>query len=181
MTYYDQIYDIAADNYYLISTHDAAKAGIPQVELAKLSHRGKLENIARGLYRLARYVPHPYDAYALAVARVGNGAYLFGESVIAMLELAPTNVNYICVATPNRTRKKLPDFIRLKRPSEGEVITAYEGIPSQNVASAIRSARSTMMDERLRDAAKKAREQGYLLKGEYDELMEEMGWNEEAE
>lgn len=181
MTYYDQIYEIAADNYFLISTQDAVKAGIPQVELAKLSHRGKLENIARGLYRLTRYVPHPHDAYAIAVARVGEGTYLCGESVLAMLELAPTNPRYICVATPTRTRKKLPASIRLKRPSGDDVVTSYEGIPSQSVASAIRSARHTMMNERLRDAAKKAREQGYLLKVEYDVLTKEMGWDEEAE
>lgn len=181
MTYYDQIYEIAADNYYLISTRDAAEAGIPQVELAKLSHRGKLENIARGLYRLTRYVPHPHDPYAIAVARVGDGAYLYGESVLAMLDLAPTNPSYICVATPNRTRKRLPESIRLKRPSDDDIVTSYEGIPSQSVASAIRSARHTMMDERLKDAAKKAREQGYLLKEEYDKLEKEMGWDEKAE
>lgn len=181
MTYYDQIYEIAANNFYLISTRDAAEVGIPQVELAKLSHRGKLENIARGLYRLARYVPHPHDPYAIAVARVGDGAYLYGESVLAMLDLAPTNPSYICVATPARTRRKLPESIRLKKPSDDDVVTAYEGISSQSVASAIRSARHTMMDERLRDAAEKAREQGYLLKAEHEKLTKEMDWNEEAE
>lgn len=181
MTYYDQIYEIAADNHFLISTQAAAEAGIPPVELAKLSHRGKLESISRGLYRLTRYVPHPHDAYATAVARVGDDACLYGESVIAMLELAPANPSCIYVASPNRTRKKLPDPIRLKRISDDEAITSYDGIPSQSVASAIRSARPTMMDERLRDAAKKAREQGYLLKAEYDELTEEMGWDGEAE
>lgn len=176
MTYYDQIYEIAVDNYYLISTKDAADAGIPPVELAKLAHRGKLENISRGLYRLARHVPHPNDAYAIAVARVGAGAYLFGESVIAMLGLAPTNPSYICVAEPHRIRKRLPDYIRLKQPMEGDMVTSYEGIPAQAVGSAIRSARSTMMDERLRAAAWKAREEGYLLESEYDDLAKEMGW-----
>lgn len=176
MTYYDQIYEKAVDNYYLISTQDAADAGIPPVELAKLAHRGKLENVSRGLYRLARYVPHPNDSYAIAVARVGNDAYLFGESVIAMLGLAPTNPSYICVASPNRIRKKLPDHIRLKRPRECDVVTDHEGIPAQTVRSAIRSAKSTMMDERLRAAAQKAREEGYLLEHEYQDLKKEMGW-----
>lgn len=176
MTYYDQIYEIAVDNYYLISSQDAAEAGIPPVELPKLAHRGRLENISRGLYRLAKYVPHPNDAYATAVARVGKGAYLFGESVIAMLGLAPTNPAYICVAMPSRTRKKLPASIRLKKPVTGELPTSYEGIPSQSVANAIRSARATMMDDRLRDAADKAYQEGYLAKAEHDTLIKEMGW-----
>lgn len=107
--------------------------------------------------------------------------YLYGESVLAMLDLAPTNPSYICVATPNRTRKSLPESIRLMKSSGDDIIAFYEGIPSQSVASAIRSARHTMMDERLKDAAKKEREQGYLLKEEYDELDKEMGWDEEAE
>ncbi|NHM13551.1 type IV toxin-antitoxin system AbiEi family antitoxin domain-containing protein [Xiamenia xianingshaonis] len=181
MTYYDQIYELAVDNYYLVSTRDAVEAGIPPIELAKLAHRGKLENISHGLYRLARHVPHPNDAYAVAVAQVGPDAYLFGESVIAMLGLAPTNPAYTCVAAPKRVRKRLPSSIRLKKPTEGDVVTSYEGIPAQSVASAIRSARTTMMDDRLREAAQRAREKGYLFAGEYAELKEEMGWDEEAE
>lgn len=176
MTYYDQIYELAVDNHYLISTQDAADAGIPPVELPKLAQRGKLENISRGLYRLTRRVPHQNDAFATAVARVGKGAYLFGESVIAMLGLAPTNPAYICVATPNRTRRRLPPSIRLKRHDEDDVPTVYDGIPSQSAANAIRSARETMMDDRLQEAAERAREEGYLSRTEYASLKEEMGW-----
>lgn len=176
MTYYDQIYEIAVDNYYLISTQDAADAGIPPVELPKLAQRGRLENVAHGLYRLTRRVPHPNDAYATAVARVGRGAFLFGESVIAMLGLAPTNPAYICVATPHRTRRRLPPSIRLRKPVEGEVSTVYDGIPSQGVLGAIRSASETMMDDRLQEAAERACEEGYLSRGEYASLTEEMGW-----
>lgn len=147
------------------------------MELTKLAHRGKLENISRGIYRLARCVPHPNDTYAVAVACVGADAYLFGESVIAMLDLAPTNPAYICVAAPNRVRKRLLDYIRLKQPMEGETVTFYEGVPAQAVGFAIRSAKSTMMDERLRAAAQKAREEGYPPKNEYDGLAKEMGWD----
>ena len=42
--------------------------------------------------------------------------------------------------------------------------------------NAIRSARTTMMDDRLQAAANKAFEEGYLLRSEYDALNEEMGW-----
>ena len=33
-----------------------------------------------------------------------------------------------------------------------------------------------MMDDRLRAAAKRAREEGYLIGREYDDLRESMGW-----
>ncbi|WP_165062944.1 type IV toxin-antitoxin system AbiEi family antitoxin domain-containing protein [Adlercreutzia sp. ZJ154] len=176
MSYYDDIYEIAVDNYYLISTEDATEAGIPPVELAKLAHRGKLENISRGLYRLTRYVPSDYDPYAIAVARLGSRAYLYGESVIGMLDLAPTDPSRIFVATPARTRRKLSPGIRVKKPGKKDVVTRYEGIPSQNVATAIRAARQTMMDERLLAAAKEAKAKGYLTTQEYEELKREMEW-----
>lgn len=176
MSYYDDIYEIAVDNYYLVSTKDAMDAGIPPVELAKFAHRGKLENISRGLYRLTKYVPSDYDPYAVAVARLGDQAYLFGESVIEMLGLAPTNPNRIFVATPARIRRKLPESVRVVKPGKDDRVTQYEGIAAQHIASAIRAARATMMDDRLQVAAREARKQGYLLSEEYDELEEDMGW-----
>ena len=176
MSYYDDIYEIAVDNHGLISTQAARDAGIPSVELPKLAQRGKLENVSRGLYRLTRYVPTDNDDYATAVARLGEGAYLFGESVIAMLELAPTNPSYICVATPKRTRRKLPVNIRVKKPGTQDNLTLYDGILSQDVATAIRAAKATMMDDRLRDAAKEANRQGYLIGKDYDDLKRDMGW-----
>lgn len=176
MSYYDDIYEIAVDNYYLITTKDAAEAGVPPIELAKLAHRGKLENISRGLYRLSKYVPSQYDPYAIAVARVGERAYLYGESVIGMLELAPTNPSYIYVAAPNRIRRNLPSSIRLRKPGADDVVTRYEGIPSQNVATAIRSAKLTMMDDRLRGATEKARAKGYITGREYKQIKKDFGW-----
>lgn len=71
--YENDIYEIAVDNYYLITTEQAAEAGVPGVELAKLVHRGKLENVSRGLYRFARWVPEKNYPYAETVMRMGTG------------------------------------------------------------------------------------------------------------
>lgn len=176
MTYYDDIYEIAVDNYYLITTEQAAEAGVPGVELAKLAHRGKLENVSRGLYRLARWVPEKNYPYAEAVMRMGAGAYLYGESVVAMLELAPTDPSRMFVAVPGRTRRKLPDGVRVMKASPGDRVVSYEGVPSQHVACAIAAARRSMMEDRLQAAAERAREQGYLIAGEYEALKKEMRW-----
>lgn len=51
--------------------------------------RGRVEKVGHGLYRLAKWVPGSNGPYAWAVAAVGPDAVLCGESVIAMLELAP--------------------------------------------------------------------------------------------
>lgn len=47
------------------------------------NHRRAGSRSRRGVHKLARWVPTPYDAYAEAVALVGGGAYLHGESVLA--------------------------------------------------------------------------------------------------
>lgn len=174
MTKFNDIYELAADNYGLITSAQAREIGVANNELVQYAKRGKIERIGQGLYRLAHYVPTPYDSYAEAVALIGPEAFLYGESVIAMHELAPTNPTYIHVATPKRVRRKLPAYVRVVQRSEEGGKTAYEGIPSQSIADAIRSCRGRMMDDRLRDATLVARAKGYLTRAEEQELLEEL-------
>lgn len=176
MSYYDDIYDVAVDNHYLFTTADAAEAGIPGIELVKLARRGRLESLSNGVYRLARYVPAESDPYAVAVARAGEGAYLYGESVIALLHLAPTNPDRIFVAVTRRVRKALPPEIRLVRVPAGERTTVYEGVRSQRVARAIAACADSVMPERLELAARRGRAEGYITASEEDELGRELGW-----
>jgi len=175
MSYYDDIYEVAADDYGLVSSATAQKMGVPAIELVKLAKRGRLIHVGRGLYRLARYVPTPYDSYAEAVALVGPEAYLFGESVIAMHGLAPTNPKLLYVATPKRIRKTLPDHIVVVHRDTDEKTVRYEGIASQSVFDAIRSCKGMMMPERLRDAADRARREGLVTRTQHAALSEEAG------
>lgn len=174
MTYYDDIYERAVDENYLITTAEAREIGVPAIELAKLAHRGRLDYLGNGVYRLARFVPSATDPYAVAVKRLGKGAFLHGESVIALLDLAPTNPARIYVATPTRVRRTLPEDLYVIKVPEGAAATRYEGIPCQPVADALRSCASTMMPERIREAAEAALAQGYLPKSDHDALLEEI-------
>lgn len=176
MTYYDDIYEVAVDNHYLISTAQARDIGIPGVELAKLAGRGRLEHVGHGLYRLSRNVPSESDPYAVAVAIVGEEAYLWGESVIALLGLAPTDPSRMYVASPRRVRRKLPPGLRVLAADPSDKVTFYDGIRCQGVSNAIASARLSMTEGRLLDAAKHAREEGYLTGAQARELKEAMGW-----
>lgn len=176
MTYFDDIYESAVDNHYLITTAGAAALDIPGIELVKLAKRRRLEALGNGVYRIARYVPDESDPYAIAVARVGKGAYLWGESVIALLGLAPTNPDRIFVATPRRVRRNLPKEIVLIRVATGEGPTTYEGVPSQRLSQAIRSCKDTIMPERLQMAVRRAKSEGYVTASEENELKEALGW-----
>lgn len=172
MTYYDDIYEIAIDNYGLITSAEAKELGVSYQNMNMLVKRGRLEKRGHGTYKLTRYVPTPYDAYAEAVALVGCQAYLYGESVIAMLELAPTNPSRVFVATPTRTRRQLPDYIVLK--TANDAIVYYEGIPSQSVQDAIFACQKTMMPERLEDATREAKRQGYITGEQAVQLLKKL-------
>jgi len=174
MSYYDTIYEYAADNYGLITSAAAKVLDIPNVELVKLSHRGRLSRLGHGVYRIEHYIPTPQDKYAEAIALAGNDAYIYGESVLAMHGLAYVNPNVIYVATPKRVRKKLSPYIRIIQRDEGEKVVSYEGIPSQSVFAAILSCRNTVMTERLEDAVAEAERQGLITKDEASKARNEL-------
>ena len=79
----------------------------------------------------------PSDTYAWAVMSVGPDALLFGESSIAMLGLAPINPTRMFVATPRRTRRKLPDSIKVEWVRSIRPTATYNGIPCQSAHDAI--------------------------------------------
>ena len=166
MSYYDDIYEYAADNYGLITAAEAKAIGVPNVELVKLAHRGRLIRLGHGVYRIERYIPTVFDKYAEAVAIVGDGAYIFGESVLAMHGLALVNPAVIHVAMPERIRKKLPPDIAGIYRKNTDQTTYYEGIPSQSVYDALLTCRESVMSERLLDAVNEAQRQGLITEKE---------------
>ena len=162
MKQYDIIYEHAADNYGLITSSEAKTLGIPNVELAKLAFRGRLQRLGHGVYKIKHYIPTSYDKYATALSFVGNGAAIYGESVLAMHGLALVNPNRIYVAVQSRIRKKLPPYIQIVHPKCALAITEYEGIPSQSVYDAIMACRHTIMTDRLLEAVNEAERQGLI-------------------
>ena len=166
MTAYNRIFDVAIENHGLITTSLARKMGVAPGTLVDLAQRGRLMRIGQGVYQLVQYVPDVNDPYAQAVALVGEGAYLYGESVIAMLNLAPTNPDRIYVATANRVRKNLGDGIAVCKVKAGYRPVLIEGIPSQKVVDAIMSAKATMPVDRLKSAGVEALRIGRIDDGE---------------
>ncbi len=174
MTKFDDIYEIAADNHGLITSAQARRVGVTNNELVQYAKRGRVLRVGQGLYQLARWVPEPNDAYAWAVAMVGPEALLFGESVIAMLGLAPTNPNRFFVATPRRTRRALPESINANWVQGIELGAYYDGIPCQGVCEAILACEGKMLPERLKAAAQAACERGLVSMKQYLQLEEEL-------
>jgi len=162
MKNYDTIYEYASDNYGLITSDAAKTLGIPNVELVKLAHRGRLRRLGHGVYRIIHYIPTAYDKYAEAVALVGSGATIYGESVLAMHGLALVNPAVIYIAVQSRIRKKLPTHIAVIYLKTGCATVEYEGILSQSVFEALLACKDTVMTGRLMDAVIEAERQGLI-------------------
>jgi hypothetical protein len=176
MTSYEKIYELAADNYGFVTTKEAASVGVPKREMAALAKRNRLVRHGYGVYRLAtHYLPTEYDGYAEAVLLAGDGAAVWGESVLAMHDLALVNPPQIHVSTNRRVRRTLPAWIKLTNRTSGE-IDYYHGIPCQSLADAFRSCKGAVMRERLLEAVKDAQEKGLLKLGEIDCLIKELDY-----
>lgn len=169
-TYRETVREIALDHYGYVSTRHAVDAGVPAVELPKLAARGGLQNVAYGLYRVPDVPPTRYDQFAEALLRAGEGAYLHGESVLALFGLADVNPRQIKVAVRRRTRPRLPSFIELSLVRDDVRITFYEGLESQSVVDALIECRGRIEADRLLDAAEQARAEGLLTTTEWQRL-----------
>ena len=130
--------------------------------------------MARGVYRVPVWPYQEQAPYALAVRAAGEGAYLFGESVVALLGLSPTDPRAIWVATPRRTRRDLGDGVRLVWRRHPDRVAWYEGIACQEAAGAIREAARTLGPARAVDAAREAERRGYVTPAELADIEGEM-------
>lgn len=174
MTNYEKIYDIAADNYGLITSEQAKVAGVSDKEMCVIAKRGRMDRVGYGVYKIRDYIPVKNDPFAEAVTLVGSDAFLYGESVLGMLELMPFNPYHIYVATPKRVRRQLPRNIRLINVLFGQHVTTYDGIFSQRVFDAILANKGRVETCRLAGAVKEARRQGYITAQEQRKLTREI-------
>lgn len=174
MTHFDDIWEMAADNYGLVTMAQARELGITTGEMSRWCSEGRLVRRGHGVYKLVRWVHTAYDAYAEAAALVGEGAFLWGETVLSMHGLALVDPVFLKVATPKRVRKGLPPWVRLVSVPADLRFVYYEGIPSQCVADAIRACKTAVMSERLLDAAGRAKREGLVTSREYEELAREL-------
>lgn len=170
--YRDVVREIALDQFGYVTSKDAAAAGVPTVELPKLAARGRLENVAYGLYRVTDIPPTPFDQFAEALLRAGQGAFLHGESVLALLGLSDVNPRRITVAVTHRSRAAMPSFMKLTRVQGEPRTTHYEGLRAQPVGDAILECRGRIDTDRLRGAAAQARSEGLLTASEWRRVRE---------
>jgi predicted transcriptional regulator of viral defense system len=173
MKLYDNINEVALSNYGLITSAQASELGVRLKDLLEWVKIGRLEKCWRGVYRLVHYLPTEYDRYAEALATVGKNAMIWGESVLAMHNLAMVNPDRIEVATTHRVRKKLPVWISLVRLQEDSPSDDFNGIRCQPLSAAFRHCHQIIMPQRLAEAIRDAEKKGLLGYSEAKKLKKE--------
>ena len=162
MKLYDNINATAISNYGLITSAQATELGVRLKDLFEWVKIGRLEKCWRGVYRLVHYLPTEYDRYAEALAIVGNDAMIWGESVLAMHNLAMVNPEKIEVATTRRVRRELPPWIDLIRLQDEPLHDLFNGIHCQKLTEAFRHCKGKVMMHRLAGAVREAGQRGLL-------------------
>lgn len=162
MKLYDTINATALSNYGLITSAQATELGVRLKDLLEWVKIGRLEKCWRGVYRLVHYLPTEYDRYAEALATVGKDSMIWGESVLAMHNLAMVNPARIEVATPHRVRRELPAWIGLTRLQDEPQHDLFNGIRCQPLAEVFRQCRRKVMPQRLAEAVREAEQKGLL-------------------
>lgn len=173
MTKIDKIYD-AVDDFGLITSADAAKLGVSNAELVQQAAKGKLVRVARGVYRMPVWPSQREAPYAIAVKSAGKNAFLYGESVVALLGLAPTNPSTMTIASSRRVRRDLGRGVRVIQESQVKPVLV-EGIPCQPVPAAIIASAKTLGATRAFDAANEAFARGLITRQELKSLESEIG------
>lgn len=174
MAIIDRIYE-NVDDFGLITPTEARALGLSGGELVQQARRGKLVRVGRGVYRMPIWPYQDAAPYAIAVKAAGEGAYLYGESVVALLGLAPTDPRRIWVASPNRIRRSLGEGVMIVWRRQPEPTTRYEGIPCQRAANAITSALPAIGMQRALQAAEAAHAGGYVSAVELESIEKELG------
>lgn len=172
MKHWDQLCEMAHDNYGLITYSEAKNVCVADVELSRWVKKGWLEKRGWGVYRIAGYPVEEKSRFAEAVALCGGGV-VFGEGVLALHNLALVNPGKVTVAVMRKLRRTLPNWVEVKRMATVNE-AMYFGIPAQRLDDAIRTCRATVPRDRLLSAIAAAEKEGLLFGPELLRLKEEM-------
>ncbi|MDR0783501.1 MAG: type IV toxin-antitoxin system AbiEi family antitoxin domain-containing protein [Propionibacteriaceae bacterium] len=114
MTIREDLWEVALDQYGYVTSSDAARLGLPKIELTKLANRGKLRHVFQGVYRFPEFRVSLNDQLIEAVLWTRDPlAVLSHETALEVRELSDVNPNVIHVTVPKRKnpirRKDMPE------------------------------------------------------------------------
>ncbi len=179
----DELLPLAEQNDGLVTAAQARALGIADSVLARLTQRGKLERVARGVYRIPYFPADRLSQYREAVlwAHASHGperVALSHETALGVYGLSDVNPSRVHLTVPKhaRLRRRKPKWIVIHRgdlpPSD---VTTHEGLPVTTVAKSVLDVMDVTGRLGLaRQAIKDARKEGYISAAELKRLTRQL-------
>lgn len=173
MTYRHDLWGIAAENHGIVTIRQADAAGVPAVEVRKLASRSALERAGHGVYRHTGVPADEWTELAAALAIVGEDAFLEGDTVLAMFDLALVNPPKLHIGTPRRRRRQPPRnaVVTVRAHLVEDDLTIYEGLRCVTVRRALLDGISHLIGARVLDAVADAQRRDLIDEIEATEII----------
>jgi predicted transcriptional regulator of viral defense system len=179
----DELLPLAEQNDGLVTASEARALGIADSVLARLTQRGKLERVARGVYRIPYFPADRLSQYREAVlwARASQGpeqVALSHETALGVYGISDVNPSQVHLTVPKhaRLRRRKPKWIVIHRghlPSSQ--VTTHEGLPVTTVAKSVLDVmEATGRLGVARQAIKDARKEGYISAAELNRITRQL-------
>src|SRR5438045_3601939 len=141
----DELLPLAEQNDGLVTATQARALGIADSVLARLTQRGKLERVARGVYRIPYFPVNRLSQYREAVlwARANQGperVALSHETALGVYGISDVNPSRVHLTVPKdaRLRRRRPKWIVIYRGDlRPKDVTTHEGLPVTTVAKSV--------------------------------------------
>ena len=166
MAIWDRVVERAAEQHGYFTVRDARDLGIDPTQLRLLAARGRLERVARGVYRVQVLPRGEHDDLAEAVAWTLGRGVISHESALVLYGLSDVNPSRVHLTVPrdNYPRAAGSGLYRLHRRNLSETdVAEVDGIPTTTVERAIRDCLTDGTDPyQLRLALDQAEAEGLL-------------------
>lgn len=178
ITHFQELEDRAISNFGIVTTNDVVELGLHTTEVVRFNKDGRLVRVGYGVYRLADYVPTRFTRYMEAVAMVGEGSYIYGNSSLVFFDLIPFNTHIVTVATPKRRRRRLADWVEvvLVPARKAGTCVEYRSIPSQAPVEALEQCWPRLTGEERGGVGEACRRSRFLSDGQREEVLEYLGF-----
>jgi predicted transcriptional regulator of viral defense system len=146
----------ALDQHGLLTPDDAQAVGANDAALRLMVHRGTLERVAFGVYRIPQLAGDQLAQYQDALLRVRNGGALSHETALDLHDLCDVNPAFVHVTVHpgTRLRRRLPDWLTVHRERlDDHDLTWHEGLRIVTPARAILDGVATHIGDRFIDQA----------------------------
>ena len=178
MKIWDLIVERADERHGYITTRDARDLGIDPTQLRLLASRGRLERVARGVYRVPVLSRSEHDDLAEAVAWTLGRGVVSHESALVLHGISDVNPSRVHLTVPrdNYPRGAGGELCRLHRRNLPEAdATEVDGIPVTTAERAIRDCLLGGTDPyQVRQAIDRAESEGLLRKPAAETLRTEV-------